>query len=622
MANLKDTIVLGNLTVTGSVTASSILGSSNSATSADYPTGFASRPSSITWGTLAESASYVTRWDDPSGGSVAFGHSCGKTSMQIDGYYYQEEGAYQVLDNRYMWNHIVTPNGSAAATGMVYVNTRMAIKGNGASYNEGLRILPASNGWSNIFFSGDDSLYNTHSGGWLLGRRGAAGSYGDTGDFTIENNGSNGNGLTLYANGSRPRWNGNELAYKSDCKNPTDYYWANIKVSDSSSTSTRPTFKAAYAETLGVERIQPWDQSGVIEIGDPELSDSSAPGEIRISAYDGITLTTGPINHDSDITFNIGHDGSSYMGYVICNGPTIFKDEVRFKQDSKAYFSTNGYLTWRSDGIEMSGDDSYGKIYPKTTNCGYLGKSNLAWYYGYINNVKGNSIFADNICNKNSSNNTGSLGSSTAKWQVLWTQYINAYQIRSLSSATATSVSAGGSIGSTNLPFGYGYFTNLYKGGSSVSTSDIRLKNDVKQTDLQALSIVNNLHILNYQLNSFTKEQNDLKKRKQKAIATMKELPKTKENRALRKQLQELISKPNNQNTLDIGVSAQELEQLLPAKYRNTFILKESTEEFADQRFIKDDNLIYLALKAIQEQQQIINNLQNQIKELMECIHN
>lgn len=221
MANLKDTIVLGNLTVTGSVTASSILGSTNNATSADYPTGFASRPSSITWGTLAESTSYVTRWDDPSGGSVAFGHSGGKTSMQIDGYYYQEEGAYQVLDNRYMWNHMVTPNGVNDATGMVYVNTRMAIKGNGASYNEGLRILPASNGWSNIFFSGDDSLYNTHSGGWLLGRRGAAGTYGDTGDFTIENNGSNGNGLTLYANGSRPRWNGNELAYNSDIPTKT-----------------------------------------------------------------------------------------------------------------------------------------------------------------------------------------------------------------------------------------------------------------------------------------------------------------------------------------------------------------------------------------------------------------
>ena len=415
---------------------------------------------------------------------------------------------------------------------------------------------------------------------------------------------------------------GNELAYKSDCKNPTDYYWANIKVSDSSSTSTKPTFSSVATDHLNVETIFPRSQSGAIVIGDKDLSSSSTPGEIFITAYDGITLNTGPINQGSDITFNIGHDGSDYMGYVVCNGPTKFNDQVIFKQDSRAYFSTNGYLTWRKDGIEMSGDDSYGKIYPKTTNCGYLGKSDKSWFYGYINNISSNNVYATNLINKNASNNSGNIGSPSAKWLVLWTQYINAYQIRSLASATATSVSAGGYIGSKDIPFGYGYFTNLYKGGSSVSTSDIRLKNNIKQTDLEALPVVNNLHILNYQLNRFTKEQNNLKKRKQKAIATMRELPKTKENRALRKQLQELISKPNNQNTLDIGVSAQELEQLLPAKYRNTFILKESTEEFADQRYIKDDNLIYLALKAIQEQQQIINNLQDQVKELMECIHN
>lgn len=35
------------------------------------------------------------------------------------------------------------------------------------------------------------------------------------------------------------------LAWHSDIKNPTDYYWANVKVSSSSNEETTPTFKTA-----------------------------------------------------------------------------------------------------------------------------------------------------------------------------------------------------------------------------------------------------------------------------------------------------------------------------------------------------------------------------------------
>lgn len=83
--------------------------------------------------------------------------------------------------------------------GISYFNGRMVIKGDGSSYNEGLRILPASNGWSNIFFSADTSLSGAHDGGWLIGRRGAAGSVsGAIGDFTIEEQDSSGVNLTIH----------------------------------------------------------------------------------------------------------------------------------------------------------------------------------------------------------------------------------------------------------------------------------------------------------------------------------------------------------------------------------------------------------------------------------------
>ena len=85
--------------------------------------------------------------------------------------------------------------------------------------DEGIRVLPSS-GWAELYLSNDSSI--TGANGWLVARRGSAGTTsGAVGDFTIEYNGWQGNGLTLYANGNRPRWKNNELAYKSDI--PTNY---------------------------------------------------------------------------------------------------------------------------------------------------------------------------------------------------------------------------------------------------------------------------------------------------------------------------------------------------------------------------------------------------------------
>ena len=97
-------------------------------------------------------------------------------------------------------NSNITDDGST-----VTIGTKLVIKGNGSSFNEGIRILPASNKWSNIFFSANTSTEGTHDGGWLIGRRGAVGSAynGVTpaeGDFTIEEESNNGVNLTIHKN--------------------------------------------------------------------------------------------------------------------------------------------------------------------------------------------------------------------------------------------------------------------------------------------------------------------------------------------------------------------------------------------------------------------------------------
>lgn len=185
---------------------------------------FVNADSALTWGVLGgNNYQTVTRWDSSNGGSVGFADGPmndntwkARTSMQIDGYFYQVEGLYRVLDEsdiggtvgyhskftgaHTLGNSLISDDGSCTT-----IHSRLVVKGNGSSYNEGIRILPASNQWSNIYFSGDTSTSGESSGGgWLIGRRGiTSGSYtnGTIGDFTIEGIGSEGKGVTIKQNG-------------------------------------------------------------------------------------------------------------------------------------------------------------------------------------------------------------------------------------------------------------------------------------------------------------------------------------------------------------------------------------------------------------------------------------
>ena len=94
-------------------------------------------------------------------------------------------------------NSLISDNGSVTT-----VHSRLVVEGNGSSYNEGIRVLPAANKWSNIYFSANSNTTGNEDGGWLIGRRGAAGAKrGAEGEFTIEYDHSDGRGLTLHQNG-------------------------------------------------------------------------------------------------------------------------------------------------------------------------------------------------------------------------------------------------------------------------------------------------------------------------------------------------------------------------------------------------------------------------------------
>lgn len=67
---------------------------------ADYPTGFGSRPASISWGTLtsANGYTYVSDWRTASAAEISFAEKSGALYTQIDGVFYQREGGKRVLD--------------------------------------------------------------------------------------------------------------------------------------------------------------------------------------------------------------------------------------------------------------------------------------------------------------------------------------------------------------------------------------------------------------------------------------------------------------------------------------------------------------------------------------------
>lgn len=67
---------------------------------ADKPTGFTARSDSITWGTLTAANGYTSRtqWTTAVSGAIGFADKNHETYMQIDGYFYQNEGQYRVLD--------------------------------------------------------------------------------------------------------------------------------------------------------------------------------------------------------------------------------------------------------------------------------------------------------------------------------------------------------------------------------------------------------------------------------------------------------------------------------------------------------------------------------------------
>jgi hypothetical protein len=146
MAQLKDTLINGDLMVTGSI--------HGAITKANYLTGFDSRKTGWGWGTLTTDNGYtqITALEASAAsvsdkGTIAFAtkkmsDTSGQLSVQIDGLFYQNEGRYQVLD---------TSSTIQAAKVSGTVGTTRKVNNDGSSVFDGHKSDAGGDSWVKIW---------------------------------------------------------------------------------------------------------------------------------------------------------------------------------------------------------------------------------------------------------------------------------------------------------------------------------------------------------------------------------------------------------------------------------------------------------------------------------------
>lgn len=112
------------------------------ATESVYPQGFFDQRPSQNWGN--QDGTFVTGWGTANGGVVAFRENGAKANVIIDGFFYQDEGKYKVLDTNNYTSYAPTKTGSGASgswgisiTGNAATATKVGndLSVNGKTYN-------------------------------------------------------------------------------------------------------------------------------------------------------------------------------------------------------------------------------------------------------------------------------------------------------------------------------------------------------------------------------------------------------------------------------------------------------------------------------------------------------
>ena len=290
----------------------------------------------------------------------------------------------------------INDKGTMIIKGKLVVNPSYDTTSN--SFNEGIRINQASNGWAEVMLGGTkDSTAGSTSSAWIVGRRGASGSQaGAVGDFTIEEF-SNGDGLTIHQSSGGATLYANKavltpvFTIKNVATSDSSWQWLlnaispnmqagsnnSLAIGQSNSTKNQAYIGFHYAGnssdnnylTLGLYSI---DNAMVINgLGNVGIGTTS-PGY-------KLTIENGPIKVHSTTTnnrlpMNSGLTGDSSYGTADKYGTIIYSNGISMRDPYTGNGNDCGFIrhietTTNSGYLEVGvGDDGTESIYARQYN--------------------------------------------------------------------------------------------------------------------------------------------------------------------------------------------------------------------------------------------------------------
>lgn len=304
--------------------------------------------------------------------------------------------------------------GTLDVSGISHFKARVVIKGDGSSYNECLRLLPASNGWSNIFFSANDTESGEHDGGWLIGRRGAAGgTTGAIGDFTIEEQSSSGVNLTIHKNSD-----GATLTGILRLRGTTGVQLQDNTASVSWSTATgtpyiKPNSIGGYGALMisGAKGsyhgilLGPDTKHMVLMSSNPHQGLYNQDRGCWITYYDYTNQRVGIGTSTTVANYLVTTGGNTYI-----NGSALVNGNLTINPNGSIYISQTAGT---GAGLALYGTDpgAYGIFFAKTSNFGKYGdvQSDWATYFSMSDTAQRGWVFRKGGTNTASLSTGGNL---------------------------------------------------------------------------------------------------------------------------------------------------------------------------------------------------------------------
>lgn len=179
------------------------------------------------------------------------------------------------------------------------------------------------------------------------------------------------------------------IAYTSDIKDPANYYWANVKVSTSSSTSTSPTFSTAYtsnwfrstgstgwySQTYGGGWYMS-DSTWIRTFGSKSVYQDT--GQIRTDGYlvTNGGLTAGAISPNNE-TYKLHVTGASWSSGLIRAGGGFYHNSV----------NSNSYVLLAGGSYKGLGDFAKGNAGSATKGVYVTGGTVTAMTYSLSSNL-------------------------------------------------------------------------------------------------------------------------------------------------------------------------------------------------------------------------------------------